>query len=54
MNNVAASVSYFAILKNQLIANIGLTLTMLIVVAILYYKKELSIFSGYFEMVHAG
>jgi hypothetical protein len=54
MNNVAASISYFAILKNQLVANIGLTLTMLIVVAILYYKKDLSIFSRYFEMEPAG
>jgi hypothetical protein len=54
MNNVAASISYFAILNNQLVANIGLTLTMLIVIAILHYKKEFTIFSIYFGMEHAG
>jgi hypothetical protein len=54
MNNVAASISYFVILENQLGANMGLTLTMLIVIAILYYKKELSVFSKYFETEPAG
>ncbi len=54
MNNVSASIAYFAILKNQLVANIGLTLMMLLVVAILYYKKELSVFERYFELEHAG
>jgi membrane protease YdiL (CAAX protease family) len=54
MNNVTASISYFAILKNQLVANIGLTLTMLLLIAILYYKKELSIFNRYFELEQAG
>ncbi len=49
MNNAAASFSYFAILNNQLLANIGLTLTMLAVVAILYWKKELSVFAEYFR-----
>jgi len=50
MNNAAASISYFAIINNQLLANIGLTITMLVVVAILYYKKELSVFSKYFQI----
>lgn len=54
MNNAAASFSYFAIINNQLLANIGLTLTMLAVVAILYYKKKLSIFADYFKLEKAG
>ena len=48
MNNSAASFSYFAILQNQVLANLGLTLTMMIVIAILYHRKELSIFTEYF------
>jgi uncharacterized protein len=39
MNNVAASLSYFVIIQNQIFANLGLTLTMMIVFAILYSKK---------------
>lgn len=35
MNNAAAAVSYFVIMQNQLLANLGLTLTMLLVVVIL-------------------
>ena len=54
MNNAAASFSYFAIINNQIFANIGLTLTMLTVIAILYYKKELSVFAEYFQLDHAG
>lgn len=50
MNNVTASLSYFAVIKDQLAANIGLTLTMLILIVILYYTKELSIFKEYFEL----
>jgi membrane protease YdiL (CAAX protease family) len=44
MNNSALSFSYFAIVQNQTLANVGLALTMMIVIAILYYKKELEIF----------
>ena len=51
MNNSASAFSYFAVIQNQLLANLGLTLTMLIVVAILYYKKELKAFKEYFETV---
>jgi membrane protease YdiL (CAAX protease family) len=54
MNNVAASLSYFAIVENQLLANIGLTLTMFGVVAILYYKNEMSIFQEHFRVKHQG
>lgn len=48
MNNSASSFSYFAIVQNQVLANIDLTLTMIIVVAVLYYTKELNIFTKYF------
>jgi len=54
MNNVSASISYFAILNNQLLANIGLTVTMLIVVAILYFKNEFSVFTTYFRFENTG
>jgi len=49
MNNAASSFSYFAVLQNQFLANLGLTLTLMIVVAVLYYKKELKVFNEYFE-----
>jgi membrane protease YdiL (CAAX protease family) len=39
MNNAAASLSYFVIIQNQTLANLGLTLTMLVVVAIMVAKK---------------
>lgn len=48
MNNSAASFSYFAVIQNQVLANLGLTLTMIVVIAILYYKKELDTFAKYF------
>ena len=54
MNNSAMSFSYFAIVQNKILANIGLMLTMIIVVAVLYYKKELNIFSNYFQDNNAG
>jgi len=53
MNNSAASFSYFAVIQNQVLANVGLTLTM-IVVAVLYFKKELEIFPKYFQDGSAG
>ncbi len=39
MNNASAAVSYFVIVQNQTLANLGLTLTMLMVVAIMASKK---------------
>ncbi len=48
MNNSAASLSYFVTVQSQLLANLGLTLTMLIVVAILYFRREFTIFERYF------
>ena len=39
MNNAAASFSYFVILQNQTLANLGLTLTILIMVSFMFTKK---------------
>lgn len=44
LNNSAASFSYFVTVQNQLLANLGLSLTMVIVVVILYLRKELVVF----------
>jgi hypothetical protein len=48
LNNSAAAFSYFAVIQNQILANVGLTLTILIVIAILYYRKEWNVFAEYF------
>lgn len=48
MNNSAASFGYYVVLQNQLLANSGLVLTMIIVVAVLYFGKKLIIFEEYF------
>lgn len=53
MNNSAASLSYFAVIQNQILANIGLALTMIIVVVVLYFKKELNTFQEYFQVNNA-
>ncbi len=45
MNNAAASLSYFVIIQNQTLANLGLTVTMLVVVAIMFARK-LFVFKG--------
>jgi membrane protease YdiL (CAAX protease family) len=39
MNNAAVSLSYFVTVQNQTLANLGLTLTMLIVVSVMSAKK---------------
>lgn len=54
MNNSASSFSYFAVIQNQILANMGLTLTMMIVVAVLFFKKELDIFPKYFQDNNSG
>jgi len=54
LNNSGMSLSYFAVLQNQILANLGLALTMIIVVAVLYFRKELGIFQGYFQGNTAG
>lgn len=48
MNNSAASFSYFAVVQNQMLANTGLSLTMMMVVAVLFMRGELNAFSDYF------
>lgn len=51
LNNSAAAFSYFVVVQNQLLANLGLTLTMVIVIVVLYTRKALEVFrknlSGY-------
>jgi membrane protease YdiL (CAAX protease family) len=42
MNNAAASFSYFVIIQNQTLANLGLSLTMLVVVAFMVSQKIFS------------
>lgn len=54
LNNAAMSLSFLTIVHNQLLANLGTALTMIIVVTILYYKKELDIFANYFQVGPAG
>lgn len=49
LNNVARSFAYFAVIKNQFLANIGMLLAMLIVIAVLYYSKEFKVFEIYFK-----
>jgi membrane protease YdiL (CAAX protease family) len=49
MNNAAASYAYFVIIQNQLLANLGLSLTMVIVVALLFYKNQINVFAAYFD-----
>jgi membrane protease YdiL (CAAX protease family) len=42
MNNAASALSYYVVLKHQLLADTALTLTMAVVVIALYFTKELS------------
>jgi len=42
MNNAAASLSYFVAIRNQLLANLGLTLAMLVVVTIMVSRRKLT------------
>ena len=49
LNNSAISFSYFASVTDQFMGNLGLMITMLIVVGVLYFKKEFIIFKEYFN-----
>ncbi len=49
MNNAAQSLSYFVVLQDQFMANVGQNLALVIVFAILYYRKEFDIFGRYFR-----
>jgi membrane protease YdiL (CAAX protease family) len=51
-NNASRSLSYFATVKNQLMANLALTITMALVVAVLYFRGELKIFANSFLSGH--
>lgn len=51
LNNSAAAFSYFVIIENQFLANLGLALTMVIVVVILYLKKAPEVFQKYFSQI---
>jgi len=46
MNNAAASISYFSVLENQLLANLGLSLTMIVLVFVLYKRGEFKVFKS--------
>jgi len=54
LNNVARSFSYFVIVQNQIMANIGLTITMLIAVVVIYFSKEGQVFKNYFNIREPG
>lgn len=43
-NNGSRSFSYFAKVENHLLANAGLCVTMIIVVAVLYFRKDFKVF----------
>lgn len=49
MNNSAAAFSYFVVLQDQLLANLGLALTMVIVAIILYQKNLLGTIEDFFR-----
>jgi membrane protease YdiL (CAAX protease family) len=49
MNNSASAFSYFAVIQNQLLANVGLALTMVIVAVTLYRRNVFGIFEEYFR-----
>ena len=48
MNNASMALSYFAIIHDQLLANLGTVMVMVLVVAVLYARRELGIFQEYF------
>ena len=53
-NNGSRSFSYFAKVENQLLANVGLAITMLAVVVFLYSKKEFKVFEEFFTKDGTG
>lgn len=53
-NNGSRSFSYFAEVDNQLLANLGLAVTMLAVVAFLYSRKELKVFEKFLAKEEGG
>lgn len=53
-NNGSRSFSYFATVENQLLANLGLAVTMLAVVAVLYFRNEFKVFDEFFLKENRG
>jgi membrane protease YdiL (CAAX protease family) len=49
MNNSGSAFSYFAVVQNQLLANLGLMVAMVIVVVVLYRRNVFGIFEEYFR-----
>jgi membrane protease YdiL (CAAX protease family) len=49
MNNASASLSYFAVVRDQFLGNLGTVLVMLLLVAFLYFQGEFRIFREHFE-----
>jgi membrane protease YdiL (CAAX protease family) len=47
INNASRSLSYFLAVEDQLLANVGLMATMLIVVVLLFFTGEFAIFRGF-------
>jgi membrane protease YdiL (CAAX protease family) len=47
-NNASRSFSYIATVKNQLLANLALAITMSLVIAVLYFRGELEVFRMHF------
>ena len=49
MNNSASAFSYFAVIQNQLLANVGLMVAMVVVAVILYRRNVFGVFEEYFR-----
>lgn len=54
MNNASMSLSYFVIVRDQFLANIGTTLVMLLIVVILHLRKEFDVFPHYFKATYSA
>lgn len=49
LNNASRSFSYFVVVQNQLLANLGLAISAAVVIGVLYYLGELRVFRCYFD-----
>jgi uncharacterized protein len=54
MNNAAGSLAFLCVVQSQFLANLGTVLAMVIVVAILYYRREFNVFAEYFAERERG
>jgi membrane protease YdiL (CAAX protease family) len=48
-NNASRSFSYFTKVEDQLLANLALTLTMIVVAAFIYFRKKFRVFTEFFS-----